>query len=321
MNAVELFRKAAANRAAISKLAVYPSLVVIFIAFAILLDDKGFTTTANLKNVVSQAAPIAIMAVGTVFVLSAAEIDLSIGSVVALSALVTASVLESNGLLIGVLAGLGVGVGVGLINGLLVTRLRVPSFLVTLGMMEVAAGLSRMIHELRSVAVTNVDFLEAFGTGELFGLSGVVVWAVVIAVIGFVVYGHTRFGAHTRAVGDSRTAAAGGGIDVNRVRVAVFVISGFLAALAGILYTGRLQAAQYTLGTNDLFTVIAAAIIGGTSLFGGRGSIAGAVAGAVLLAVLNNGLILFGLNAAEQTVALGVIILAAVVIGLRDQKD
>jgi ribose transport system permease protein len=317
----DAFRKAAANKAAVSKLAVYPSIVLIFAIFAIALNDKGFLTAVNLENIATQAAPIAIMAVGAVFLLSAAEIDLSIGAVVALAALATASVMQDHGLLLGLAAGAGVGLGAGLINGLLVTRLKVPAFLVTLAMMEVATGLSRMVHDLQSIAVTNVTFLNWFGTGEVLGVSGVVVWALVVGLVGFVVYGHTRFGAHVRAVGDSRRAAASGGINVARVRVAVFMISGGTAALAGMLYAGRLQAAQYTLGVNDLFTVIAAVIIGGTSLFGGRGSVLGAMVGALLLAMLNNGLILFGLSTAEQTVALGLIILAAVLIGLREQGE
>jgi len=318
---VELWHKAAANRAAVSKLAVYPGLVLIFLVFALTLEDRGFLTSVNLLNIASQAAPIAIMAVGAVFVLSAGEIDLSIGSVVALSALAAASILQDYGLVLGVAAGLGVGLGVGLINGLLVTRLRVPSFLVTLAMMQIALGLSRMIHDLQSVAVTDQTFLRWFGGGQIGDLSGMVVWALAIGVIGFVFYGYTRFGAHVRAIGDSRRAAATGGINVNRVRVATFVISGMTAALAGVLTAGQLQAAQYTLGANDLFAVIAAVIIGGTSLFGGRGSIVGALMGALLLAILNNGLILYGLSAAEQSVALGLIILVAVVIGLREQKD
>lgn len=318
---VDVWRRAVASRAAISKLAVYPSLVVIFAAFAVTLSGRGFLTSDNLLNIATQAAPIAIMAVGMVFVLSAGEIDLSIGAVVAVAALTTASVLESHGLALALAAGLGVGLGAGILNGALVTRLRVPSFLVTLAMMEIATGCSRMIHDLQSVAVTNAAFLRWFGSGQIGSVSGVVVWALAVALVGYVVYGHTRFGAHVRAVGDSRRAAASGGINVARVRVAVFVISGGTAALAGLLYAGRLQAAQYTLGTNDLFTVIAAVIIGGTSLFGGRGSVVGAVAGALLLAILNNGLILFGLNVAGQTVALGLIILAAVVIGLREQGE
>jgi ribose transport system permease protein len=196
-----------------------------------------------------------------------------------------------------------------------------PSFLVTLAMMEVATGLAHMIHELRSITITNGTFLSWFGSGQIGSVSGVVVWAVGVGVVGFIVYGHTRFGAHVRAVGDSRAAAASGGINVTRVRIAVFMISGGTAALAGLLDAGRLHAAQYTLGTNDLFNVIAAVIIGGTSLFGGRGSVLGAIAGAVLLSVLNNGLILFGLNSAEQTVALGLIILVAVLIGLREKAS
>jgi len=318
---LELWRKAAANRAAVSKLAVYPSVVVIFGVFALTLADRGFLTSVNLLNIATQAAPIAIMAVGAVFVLSAGEIDLSIGAIVAVAALATASVLQDYGLVLGLAAGLGVGLGVGFLNGALVTRLRVPSFLVTLAMMEIAIGLSRMIRDLQSISVTNVAYLRWFGSGEIGGVSGVVVWAGAVALVGLVVYGHTRFGAHVRAVGDSRRAAASGGINVTRVRIAVFMISGATAALAGVLYAGRLQAAQYTLGANDLFTVIAAVIIGGTSLFGGRGSVPGAVMGALLLAMLNNGLILFGLSVAEQTVALGLIILAAVVIGLREQRD
>jgi ribose transport system permease protein len=317
----ELWRKAADNRAAVSRLAVYPSLVVIFLVFAVTLEDRGFLTSVNLWNIGTQAAPIAIMAVGAVFVLSAGEIDLSIGAIVAVAALVTAALLQDQGLLVGLVGGIAVGLGAGFLNGALVTRLRVPSFLVTLAMMEVATGLSRMIHDLQSVSVTDAPFLRWFGSAELLGIPGVIVWAVAVAVVGYLLYGHTRFGAHVRAVGDSRRAAASGGINVSRVRIAVFMLSGGTAALAGMLYAGRLQAAQYTLGTNDLFTVIAAVIIGGTSLFGGRGSIVGAVAGALLLAVLNNGLILFGLSVAEQTVALGLIILAAVVIGLREQAD
>ncbi len=317
----DLWTRAAASKAAVSKLAVYPAVVLIFGVFALTLEDRGFLTSVNLLNIAGQAAPIAIMAVGAVFVLSAGEIDLSIGSVVALSALAGASIMQDHGLILGVAAGLGVGVGVGLINGLLVTRLQVPSFLVTLAMMQVALGLSRMIHDLQSVSVTDPTFLRWFGSGQIGDVSGVVVWAVAVAVIGFVFFGYTRFGAHVRAVGDSRRAAATGGINVTRVRIAVFVISGLTAALAGILTAGQLQSAQYTLGANDLFAVIAAVIIGGTSLFGGRGSIVGAVVGALLLAILNNGLILYGLSAAEQSVALGLIILFAVVIGLREQVD
>ena len=318
---VELWRKAAANRVAVSKLAVYPSLVLIFCVFALTLEDRGFLTSVNLMNILTQATPIAIMAVGAVFVLSAGEIDLSIGGVVALAALAGASVLQDHGLILGLAAGLGVGLGVGFISGALVTRLRVPSFLVTLAMMEIAVGLSRTVHDLQSVSVTNPTFLSWFGSGKIARVPGVVVWAVGVALAGYVLFGHTRFGAHVRAVGDSRRAAASAGINITRVRVAVFMISGGTAALAGILYAGRLQAAQYTLGANDLFAVIAAVIIGGTSLFGGRGSVVGAVMGALLLATLNNGLILFGLSVAEQTIALGLIILAAVIVGLREQGE
>ncbi len=300
---------------------VYVTFLLIFAAFAILLSDQGFLNEYNLLNILRQAAPIAIMAAAFVFVLSAGEIDLSIGSVVALSALVSAVVLRDYGFVLGALAGLGTGVAVGLFNGLVVTRIRIPSFLVTLATLEIVAGLARTITDLEPVAVTNEAFVNVFGGGDVGPISTLFVWAAVVVGGAAVLYYNKRFGAHVRATGDNRTAAMTSGINVNRVRVTALVASGTAAALAGMLYAGRLEGARYTLGENTLLPVIAAAIIGGTSLFGGRGSIPGALVGAVLLATLNNGLILYGLTVAEQRLALGAILLIAVALSLRERKE
>jgi ribose transport system permease protein len=300
---------------------VYATFVLIFVFFAITLGDRGFLNSYNLLNILRQAAPIAIMAVALVFVLTAGEIDLSVGSVVGLSALVTAVMLRDYGLVAAVLAGLGSGVAIGLFNGIVVTKVRIPSFLVTLAMLEFVAGLGRTITDLEPIGVTNKTYSGIFGGGDLAGVSTLLIWAAIVGLAGAMVFYNTRFGAHVRATGDNRTAAATAGIKTDRVRIGVLVLSATAAAFAGMLYAGRLEAARYTLGETDLLPVIAAAIIGGTSLFGGRGSIPGALVGALLLAMLNNGLILFGLSVAQQRMALGLILLIAVALSLRERKE
>jgi ribose transport system permease protein len=300
---------------------VYLTFVLIFVFFAIFLGDRGFLNSFNLLNILRQAAPIAIMAVALVFVLTAGEIDLSVGSVVGLSALITAVTLRDHGLVAAVLAGLGTGVAIGVFNGLVVTKVRIPSFLVTLAMLEFVAGLARTVTDLEPIGITNHTYTDNFGGGDVAGVSTVLVWAAIVGLAGAMVFYNTRFGAHVRATGDNRTAAATSGIKTDRVRIGVLVLSSTAAAFAGMLYAGRLQAARYTLGETDLLPVIAAAIIGGTSLFGGRGSIPGALVGALLLAMLNNGLILFGLSVAQQRMALGLILLLAVALSLRERKE
>lgn len=302
-----------------SNYVVYIGFLLVVAFFGAMLWDDGFLTTRNLLNIVQQAAPITVMAVGFTFVLTAGEIDLSIGSVVALSALTAAVVLQQQPLLIGVLAGLGVGAAVGLVNALFVTRLRLPSFLVTLAMMGLVAGVARTLTDLRSVPVLNSTFNQIFGSGRLFGVPSLVIWTVVIVALGYFVYRQTKFGAHVLATGDNRQAALVSGIRVDRVRTWVLVISSTSAALAGILYAGRLQAARYTLGEADMMTVIAAVIVGGTRLFGGKGSIMGALVGSLLMAVLNNGLILMGLSVSQQMIVRGAIILVAVALTLREK--
>jgi len=299
---------------------VYLAFLLMLAFFAITLGDEGFLDSQNLLNIVKQTAPISIMAVATVFVLSAGEIDLSIGSVVALSALVAAVVLRDVGLVAGIAAGLGAGVAVGLVNGLFVTVLRLPSFLVTLATMGLAAGLARSITDLESVAVTNLTFANVFGTGDVGPVSSLIVWTLGAVVVGHFVYRHRRFGAHVLATGDNTAAARVAGIRVERVKLAVLVLSATAAALAGLLYAGRLQGANYNLGSSDLLLVIAAVVIGGTRLFGGSGSVVGALIGSLIMGMLNNGLIFSGLSASEQLIAQGVLLLLAISLTLREPR-
>jgi ribose transport system permease protein len=299
---------------------VYVVFLLIFVFFAVTLRDDGFLSETNLLNIVRQTTPVTVMAVAVVFVLSAGEIDLSLGSVVALSALVTAETMQSQSAVLAVAAGLGVGLGVGAVNGLFVTLLRLPSFLVTLATMGLVAGLARTTTNLESVAVENQSFINIFGSGDVGPIPSLACWALGAVAVGQFVFRHMRFGAHVVATGDNVSAARVTGIRVDRVKFAVLVLSGASAAVAGILYTGRLQGASYTVGEQDLLTVIAAVVIGGTRLFGGEGSVIGALVGSLIMGMLTNGLILSGLSSSEQLMAQGVLLLLAISLTLREPK-
>ena len=297
---------------------VYLGFLVIFLFFAITLYDDGFLTARNLSNIVLQTAPATIMAIGFVFVLSAGEIDLSFGSITAVSALAAAVVMQEHSMFFGILAGLGAGLAIGFFNGAMVAWLRLPSFLVTLATLGLFAGVARTMTDLRSIPVINDTFTGIFGSGSLFGVPSLILWTLGAVIIGHVIYRETPFGAHVVATGDNASAAQVSGIKVPRIRLAVLMISGGCAGLAGLLYAGRLQAAKYTLGESDLMTVIAAVIVGGTALNGGKGTIIGALVGSLLMGMLNNGLILMGLAVSDQMIVRGLIILLAVAISLRD---
>ena len=309
-----------AGRVNLQQYVVYVGFLAIFLFFAIVLKDSGFLTVRNLSNIVLQTAPATIMAIGLVFVMSAGEIDLSIGSTVAVAALAAAVTMQGYGLVPGVLAGLGCGLLIGLVNGVLVAYVRLPSFLVTLATLGLFAGVSRSMTDLRSIPVTNEAFTGFFGSGSLLGIPSLIWWTAIAVAFGHILYRETRFGAHVLAIGDNARAASVSGISVPKMRLAVLMISGALAGLAGLLYAGRLQAAKYTLGETDLMTVIAAVIVGGTLLNGGKGSIIGALVGSLMMGMLNNGLILMGLSVSDQMIVRGLIILAAVAVSLREKS-
>ena len=297
---------------------VYLGFLLIFAAFAVVLRDQGFLTVSNLLNIVQETAPVTVMAIGMVFVLSAGEIDLSIGSVVAIAALLAAVVMRAHNWTLGVAAGLGAGAVVGLINGALVAYARLPSFLVTLATMGLLAGVARRMTNLRSVPVIDTTFNSLFGSGSLFGIPSLLIWTALAVSFGHYLYRETRFGARLLATGDNPHAARAAGIKVDRLRLKVLIFGSTCAALAGLLYLGRTQSARYTLGETDLLTVIAAAVVGGTRLDGGTGTVLGALIGSLLMGMLNNGLILMGLAVSEQMIVRGFIILVAIVLTLRE---
>jgi ribose transport system permease protein len=298
----------------LSALVVYIGFLAILVFFAITLWDRNFLTVGNMMTIVRQTTPITIMAVGMTFALCAGQIDLSVGATVALAALVTAIVIREAGMAAGIVAGLATGTGVGLVNGVLTVALRIPSLLVTLGTMGIVTGVARMTTNLEAVPIQVATFNDVFG-------GGVIYWSLAALIIGHLALNNVVYGRRVLATGGDVQAARAAGIDTVRVTVGIFVLTGVTAAIAGMIYSGRLHGARYSLGDQDVLTVIAAVVIGGTSLFGGKGSVIGAVVGSLLLGMLNNGLILSGYTPSEQMVARGVILIMAVALSLREVRQ
>jgi ribose transport system permease protein len=292
----------------------YLGFVLIFAFFSATLYDKGFLDPNNLLNILRQTAMISIMAVGMTYVLSAGEIDLSIGMVAGLISLFAAVVMDHFGAATGVVAGLLVGGLVGLINALLTTWIGIPSFLTTLAMMGIARGAAMWMTQTKSVPILDDNFIWLFGGGNLGPVPVLVIWTLVIAVVGHVVLRRTTFGRRVLATGGSETAARYSCINTRDIKMKVLIISSLCAAIAGMLYAGRLHSGRFQLGEGDELSVIAAAVLGGTSLFGGAGTVVGSIVGSLMIGVINNGLLLMGLEYSQQLIARGVIIIVAVAI-------
>lgn len=293
---------------------IYIGFVVVFLFFAVLLRDQGFLSPNNLLNIFRQTATITVIAVGMTYVIACAEIDLSVGSVAGLSSVCTAMALSQWGLIPGILAGLAVGLVVGSVNGALVSLLGIPSFLVTLGMLGIAVGVAQWITASAPQPILNDTFNLLFGSGNFGPVPGLVVWSAIFVAIGAVVLNRTRFGRQVLATGGNRNAAEFTGINTKRIKFQVLLVSGVAASVAGMLYAGRLQSGRFQWGAGDELSAIAAVILGGTSLFGGFGSIVGTLFGALLIGLINNGLILAGLDSSQQQVVRGAIIILAVAL-------
>jgi ribose transport system permease protein len=296
---------------------IYVAFVVALVLFTILLRDEGFFTTTNLMSIFRSTASIVVMAVAMTFVIAAAEIDLSIGATAGLASVVTAMTIGDIGLWPAVLAGIGAGTLVGVVNGGIVAWLNVPSFLVTLGMLGLVTGVARYISDSSPIAITDMTFIRVFGGADLGPIPGLMIWALVFVVIGAVVLHKTKFGRQLLATGGNLTAARYTGVNTARVKFIVLTLSGTVAAIAGLLYTGRLYSGRFQWGTGDELSVIAAVILGGTSLFGGNGRIVGTLFGALFIGLVNNGLVLLGLEVSQQQIIRGAIIIAAVALSTR----
>ena len=294
-------------------------IVVVLIVLSIIIDiiNNRFLTPANISNLLATIAVIGIISVGQTYVLIAGEIDLSVGSVVGLAGVVAAA-LYSTGLdaSIAVLGGLAAGALSGFVVGSAVVFGKVSSFIVTLGMLSIARGLTLLV--TGGIPITMPTELSFIGQGSVFGIPVSVLIFVIVVIIGQFVLTRTVYGMRVVAIGDNPQASKVGGIPVGGTRIATFVIIGVLAGVAGIVFATQVGTADPQAGTGYELNVIAAAVIGGASLSGGRGSIVGAFFGACLLGLLQNAFVLLQLSSFLQEVSIGlVIVLAALFDQLR----
>lgn len=295
---------------------VYIFFVLVLAFFGFTIGDSGFLSVTNLFNIARTTAMITVIAVAMTFVISAGELDLSVGSTTALAALVCALVMQAGfPWPLAVAAAIGSGLVVGLLNGFFVTVIGIPSFLVTLGMMQFIRGVDMRVTYTNPVSISNQSFNGLFGSGYVFGVPSLLIWSVVIAVLGHIVLKYTGFGREILATGGNRQAAEYSGVKTRRVKFYAFLLSGAAAALAGMLYSGMMQTARFNFGEGAELMAIAAVILGGTSLFGGKGTILGTFAGSLLIGTINNGLIIMGLDVSEQMMISGAIIIVAVAFG------
>lgn len=281
------------------------------------LRTDSFASRDNLLNVGQQSSLIGIMAVGMTFVIICGEIDLSVGSIYVLGTMSVGMLLERDvNWVLAVAIGLLVGALAGAVNGVLTVALRLPSFIVTLGTLSIFRGTALLMNNAKPISldrsIENIDQFAFLGTGRPLGIPMQFVIMLVAFAMGAFVLRWTRFGFHVYAVGGSREAARLCGIHTAAVRIVSFVIVGVLAALAGIIGLSFLQYAQGTTGTGLELLVITAVIIGGAALFGGSGTMLGSLVGVLLIATLQNVLVLAKISSFWQIVMIGVVIIASV---------
>jgi ribose transport system permease protein len=290
----------------------------LIIAFAIAEPDS-FATVNNARNLATNAAILLVIAVGMTFVIITAGIDLSVGSVLVFSGVVSAKLMNSIGgdgwgvIIIGLLAALGCGLAWGVLNGLLITKARVPPLIVTLGTLGMALGLAQIITGGVDVREVPTRLVTSIGVGRLFDQ---IPWLVAIAAAVAIVFGiwlaFTRFGRHTYAIGSNDEAARRAGINVDRHLIAVYGLSGTLAGLAGFMSLARFATTTIGGHSTDNLQAIAAVVLGGTSLFGGIGTVLGTVVGVFIPAVLENGFVITGVDPFWRDVAVGAVLILAV---------
>ncbi|SKC05000.1 ABC transporter permease [Dyadobacter psychrophilus] len=316
-----------------SKLLRFQSLIALFLLCLGLsiLSDK-FLSVSNLWNVMRQVSVNICISTGMTLIVLTAGIDLSVGSVLALCGAIMAGLLKNgielpdSNLYIGftilgaILAGVITGSAMGAFSGWTITKFNVPPFVATLAMLTVARGLTMLWTQGFPISGLGDTFLY-FGTGWLLGIP-VPVWisAIIVAIAVFVT-NKTRLGRYIYAIGGNESASRLSGIQVNKVKIIVYTIAGALAAVGGIMVTSRLDSAQPNAGISYELDSIAAVVIGGTSLSGGRGSILGTVQGAIIIGVLNNGLVLLNVSPFWQQVVKGLVILIAVIIDKSGSKN
>jgi ribose transport system permease protein len=287
---------------------VLAGVALLFIVFSVL--TSSFYQPANLLDILLQSSINTMIAVGMTLVVMTRGIDLSVGSVVGLSSMIAAS-LQPQNLLLGTAAGMLVGLVCGLVNGLLIAKLKLPDFIVTLGMLSIYRGAALIYTDGKPIYGIDPTFRAIFA-GDLAGIPTPVLLALAIAFLAFLLVRYTALGEQIIAVGGNEEAGRLSGINIDRVKIAVYAISGLLASFAGFVLIGRIGAAEPIGGTGFELQAIGAAVIGGASLFGGEGNPLGSLIGALTLGAMQNGLTLLNVPSFWQLVATGVVVILAV---------
>jgi ribose transport system permease protein len=293
-------------------------LVGLIVIFSI-LEPENFTSVNNARNIATDAAVLLVIATGMTYVIITAGIDLSVGSVLVFSGVVSAKAMngmEGDGwdvILVGLLVAVACGLGWGVLNGVLITKARVPPLIVTLGTLGMSLGLALIITDGVDVREVPAKLVTSIGVGRLFDqIPWLVVIAAAVAIVFGVVLAMTRFGRHTYAIGSNDEAARRAGINVDRHLIGVYALSGGLAGLAGFMSLARFATTTIGGHSTDNLQAIAAVVLGGTSLFGGVGTVLGTVVGVFIPAVLRNGFVIVGVQTFWQQVAVGAVLILAV---------
>jgi ribose transport system permease protein len=301
----------------------FGTLIILFIFFS--LASPNFLSWSNISGVLLSTAVIGILALGTTFVIVTGGIDLSIGTGMTLSAVMTGLLIVNFGLPVwaGVAGGVATGVAIGFVNGFNVAILGLPPFIATLAMMMVAQGLSLILSGVKPIYFSTVapDFNQLAIGALIPGLPNAVLVTIILAILGAFVLSKTVLGRYTFAIGSNEEAARLSGVNTRRWKILIYSFSGVFTGFAGVIIAARLDSAQPQIGMGYELQAIAAVIIGGTSLLGGRGSITGTVIGALIMSVLINGLRIMSIQTEWQTVVVGLVILIAVYADNLRQKQ
>ena len=298
-------------------------IALILMIIVVSLLNPYFFTTGNILNILRQTAVNAVIAVGMTMVILTAGIDLSVGSILALCGAISANLIASElPVVVAIGAALGAGAIVGAVTGVIIAKGKVQAFIATLVAMTLVRGLTLVYTDGRPISTGFTDVADTFaiiGTGYLFGIP-VPVWIMAITFIAaWYLLNHTRLGRYIYALGGNETATRLSGINVDRIKIAVYAISGFLSALAGLIITSRLSSAQPTAGYGYELDAIAAVVLGGTSLMGGKGTIIGTLLGALIIGFLNNALNLLDVSSYYQMIAKALVILLAVLVDTKSK--
>lgn len=296
--------------------------VLVLLCVIVSIATSKFLKPNNLISVLRQISINAYIALGMTLIIILGHIDLSVGAIVAMSGTLTVGFIVTQGLPIpvAILLGILLGMVAGLISGMIVTYFRVPAFIITMAMMNVCSGVAYVYSGGQATRINN-DFFSAIGTGYLFNTIPLpVVYMIILIIVISFLLGKTKFGTYIYAIGGNREAARLSGVPIKKVEIAVFTISGVLSAFAGLVLCSRMYSGQPSVGNGYELDAIAACVLGGTSMSGGKGRISGTIFGAMVIGIISNGLNLIGVSSYWQLIVKGLIIACAVLLDSQKGK-